>query len=86
MTGDTCHLTSRITNQRTRNLRAVQILLGHSKLESTVLYLGIELDDALKLSEQTEIWMALPKAVISVAALWVDHPADSPRVPASILA
>ena len=35
--------------------RAVQLLLGHSKLESTVRYLGIEVDDALEISEQTEI-------------------------------
>lgn len=40
----------------TKNLRAVQLLLGHSKLESTVRYLGIEVDDALEISEQTEIW------------------------------
>ena len=40
---------------RTKNLRAVQLLLGHSKLESTVKYLGIEVDDALEISEQTEI-------------------------------
>lgn len=39
---------------RTKNLRAVQLLLGHTKLESTVRYLGIEVDDALELSEQTE--------------------------------
>jgi hypothetical protein len=36
-------------------LRAVQLLLGYSKLESTVRYLGIEVDDALEISEQTEI-------------------------------
>jgi integrase len=41
--------------RRTKNLRAVQLLLGHSKLESTVRYLGIELDDALEISERTEI-------------------------------
>lgn len=41
--------------KRTKNLRAVQLLLGHTKLESTVRYLGIEVDDALELSEQTEI-------------------------------
>jgi integrase len=40
--------------KRTGNLRACQLLLGHSKLESTVRYLGIELDDALILSEQTD--------------------------------
>jgi integrase len=37
------------------NLRAVQLLLGHTKIESTVRYLGIEVDDALSLSEQIEL-------------------------------
>lgn len=41
--------------RRTKNLRAVQLLLGHTKLESTVRYLGIEVDDALEIAEQTEI-------------------------------
>ena len=41
--------------RRTKNLRAVQLLLGHTKLESTVRYLGIEVDDALEMAEQTEI-------------------------------
>lgn len=41
--------------RRTRNLRAVQLLLGHTKLESTVRYLGIEVDDALEMTEQTEV-------------------------------
>lgn len=41
--------------KRTKNLRAVQLLLCHTKLESTVRYLGIEVDDALEISEQTEI-------------------------------
>ena len=40
--------------RRTKNLRAVQILLGHNKLESTIRYLGIEVDDALEISEKTE--------------------------------
>ena len=40
--------------RRTKNLRAVQILLGHTKLESTVRYLGIEVEDALEMAEQTE--------------------------------
>ncbi|MDH3315641.1 MAG: tyrosine-type recombinase/integrase [Gammaproteobacteria bacterium] len=40
--------------RRTKNLRAVQLLLGHTKLESTVCYLGIEVDDALEMAEQTE--------------------------------
>lgn len=41
--------------RRTKNLRAVQLLLGHSKLESTVRYLGIEVDDALEIAEQMDI-------------------------------
>jgi site-specific recombinase XerD len=41
--------------RRTRNPRAAQLQLGHSKLESTVRYLGIEVDDALELAEQTDI-------------------------------
>lgn len=39
--------------RRTKNLRAVQLLLGHTKLESTVRYLGIEVEDALAISERT---------------------------------
>lgn len=39
----------------TGNLRAVQILLGHSKIENTVRYLGIDVEDALALAENTEI-------------------------------
>jgi integrase len=41
--------------RRTGNLRAVQLLLGHTKIESTVRYLGIEVDDALAISEQVEV-------------------------------
>ena len=41
--------------KRTKNIRAIQLLLGHTKLESTVRYLGIEVDDALEISEQAEI-------------------------------
>ena len=41
--------------RRTKNLRAVQLLLGHTKLESTGRYLGIEVDDALEMAEQTEV-------------------------------
>jgi integrase len=41
--------------KKTGNLRAVQILLGHTKLESTVRYLGIEIDDALRIAEQIEL-------------------------------
>ena len=41
--------------RKTKNLRAVQLLLGHTKLESTVRYLGIEVEDALDIAEQMEI-------------------------------
>jgi integrase len=41
--------------KRTGNLRAVQLLLGHAKIESTVQYLGVEVEDALTLSEQVEL-------------------------------
>jgi integrase len=41
--------------RRTGNLRAVQLLLGHTKIESTVRYLGIEVDDALSIAEQVEV-------------------------------
>ena len=41
--------------RKTGNLRAVQLLLGHTKLESTVRYLGIEVEDALNIAEQIEL-------------------------------
>ena len=41
--------------KRTGNLRAVQLLLGHTKIESTVRYLGIEVNDALEIAEQTDV-------------------------------
>ena len=41
--------------RKTKNLRAVQLLLGHSKLDSTVRYLGIEIDDALEMSEHIDV-------------------------------
>ena len=40
---------------KTGNLRAVQLLLGHTKIESTVRYLGIEVDDALAVAEQIDV-------------------------------
>lgn len=44
-----------IMYRQTHNLRAAQILLGHTKIENTVRYLGVELDEALSLSEQVEV-------------------------------
>ena len=41
--------------RRTGNLRVVQLLLGHTKIESTVRYLGIEVDDALEIAEKTDL-------------------------------
>jgi hypothetical protein len=43
------------SNQHTKNLRVVHLLLGHTQLESTMRYLGIQVDDALEMAEQTEI-------------------------------
>ena len=44
-----------IIDKATGNLRAVQILLGHTKIESTVRYLGVDVEDALTLAEGTEV-------------------------------
>jgi len=41
--------------RRSKNIRAVQLLLGHTKLESTIRYPGIEVDDALEIAENTEV-------------------------------
>lgn len=50
-----CRTKASLIYRRTKNLRAVQLLLGHAKLENTVRYLGIEVDDALEMAEQTEV-------------------------------
>jgi integrase len=44
-----------LTYRRTGTLRAVQLLLGHTRIESTVRYLGIEVDDALAIAEQVDV-------------------------------
>ncbi len=49
-----CRTKATLIYRRTKNLRAVQLLLGHTQLEATVRYLGIDLDDALEMAEQTE--------------------------------
>jgi integrase len=49
-----------IIYKATGNLRAVQILLGHTKIENTVRYLGVAIDDALSLAEATEMKRATP--------------------------
>ncbi len=45
-----------IIYKQTGNLRAVQILLGHTKIESTVRYLGVDVEDALTLALATDVW------------------------------
>ncbi len=47
--------TATLIYRKTKNLRAVQLLLGHFKLDSTVRYLGIEIDDALEISEHIDV-------------------------------
>lgn len=49
------HTKAPLIYRRTKNLRAVQLLLGHTKLESTVHHLGIEVEDALEMAEQTVV-------------------------------
>lgn len=60
--------------KRTKNIRAIQLLPGHSKLESTVRYLGIEVDDALEISEPIEIQGCLrPGAALPVSTAQPEH-------------
>ena len=49
-----CRTKLTLIYKKTQNLRAVPLLLGNTKLESTLRYLGIEVDDALETAEQTE--------------------------------
>lgn len=55
MTDDVVEPKVALIYKRDGNLRVVQILFGHTKLESTVRYLGVDAEDALTLSEVTEI-------------------------------
>jgi integrase len=57
--------------KKTGNLRACQLLLGHSKLESTVRYLGVDIDDAISLSEDIEIRNS---AGVGILAFFNWHP------------
>jgi integrase len=68
-----------LIDRRTKNLRAVRLLLGHSKLESTVRYVGIEVDDALEISEQTEIRGRGIRAARSVACIGAGWAESSPE-------
>src|SRR6202043_2629987 len=66
--------------RRTKNLRAVQLLLRHTRLESTVRYLGIEVDDALHIAEQIELWSSNPTYPGGDLSLEVDcFPTPSPH-------
>jgi site-specific recombinase XerC len=50
-----CRTKATLIYKATRNLRAIQTLLGHSNIENTVRYLGVDVDDAITLAERTEI-------------------------------
>jgi hypothetical protein len=50
-----CVARRRLIYRRTGNLQAVQLLLGHTKIESTVRYLGIEVDDNIEIAEKIDI-------------------------------
>lgn len=50
-----CQTKAALIYRKTGNLRAVQLLLGHTKVDSTVRYLGVELNDALGIAEKIDI-------------------------------
>jgi len=56
-----------LIHRRTKNLRAVQLLLGHTKLTITVRYLGIEIDHALEMLEQTDASIQDSECLMMVA-------------------
>lgn len=49
-----CEEPRRLVYARTKNIRAVQLLLGHTKIDNTIRYLGIEIEDAIKISRETD--------------------------------
>ena len=67
--------------KKTGNLRACQLLLGHTKLESTVRYLGTEVDDALELSEALELGALLPAITWNSEETGLGRLASSPVGP-----
>lgn len=51
-------------NKKTDNLRAIQLLLGHTKMDSAVRYLGVGIEDALTLSEGIDLWQTVPTGAL----------------------
>lgn len=54
LSGEWCRTKATLIYRKTKNLRTVQLLLGHTALKSAVRYFGIEMDDALEIAEQVE--------------------------------
>jgi integrase len=59
--------------RRTKNLPAIQLLLGHTKLESTVRYLGIEVDDALEISDLVVLCKFIRNQIFQIALRQYTH-------------